>query len=45
MRFPLSVLCSGHPIELDKQHILALAVETAFCGLKSKVPLIFKVKY
>jgi hypothetical protein len=35
---PLSVICSGRPIELDKPHILALAAETVFCYLKSKFP-------
>ncbi len=38
MGFPLSVICSGRPIELDKPHILALAAETGFCYLKSKFP-------
>jgi hypothetical protein len=27
---PLSVICSGCPIELDKPHILALAAEPIF---------------
>jgi hypothetical protein len=45
MGFPLSVLCSGHPIELDKPHILALAAETVFGDLKSKFPLILKRRY
>jgi hypothetical protein len=35
---PLSVICSGHPIELDKPHMLALAAETGFCYLKSNFP-------
>jgi hypothetical protein len=42
---PLSVICSGRPIELDKPHVLALAAETGFCNLKSKFPLILKIKY
>jgi hypothetical protein len=44
MGFPLSVLCSGHPIELDKPHILALAAETGFLRFKEQVPLNFKNK-
>jgi hypothetical protein len=39
---PLSVICSGHPIELDKAHILALAAETGFLLFKAQVPLKFK---
>ncbi len=27
---PLSVICNGRPIELDKPHILALDTETGF---------------
>ncbi len=42
MGFPLSVICSGHPIELDKPHILALAAETGFLLFKEQVPLKFK---
>jgi hypothetical protein len=42
MGFPLSVLCSGRPIELDKPHILALAAETGFLRFKEQVPLNFK---
>jgi hypothetical protein len=42
MGFPLSVICSGHPIELDKPHILALAAETGFLLLKEQVPLKLK---
>jgi hypothetical protein len=42
MGFPLSVLCSGCPIELDKPHILALATETSFLPLKEQVPLNFE---
>jgi hypothetical protein len=38
MGFPLSVICSGRPIELDMPHILALAAETGFLYLKSKFP-------
>jgi hypothetical protein len=40
--FPLSVICSGHPIELDKPHILALTAETGFLLFKEQVPLKFK---
>jgi hypothetical protein len=39
MGFPLSVLCSGRPIELDKPHILALAAENSFLLFKGQVPL------
>jgi hypothetical protein len=42
MGFPLSVFCSGRPIELDKPHILALAAETGFLLFKERVPLKFK---
>ncbi len=42
MGFPLSVTCSGRPIELDKPHILALATETGFLLFKEQVPLKFK---
>jgi hypothetical protein len=42
MGFPLSVICSGHPIELDKPHILALAAETGFLLFKEQVSLKFK---
>jgi hypothetical protein len=45
MGFPLSVICSGRPIELDKPHILALAAETGFLQFKEEVPLKFKKKY
>jgi hypothetical protein len=38
---PLSVNCSGRPIELDKPHILALAAETVFLLFKEQVPLKF----
>jgi hypothetical protein len=34
----LSVICSGHPIELDTPHILALAAETSFLLYKEQVP-------
>jgi hypothetical protein len=44
MRFPLSVLCRGRPIELDKPHILALPAETGFLRLKEQVPHNFKNK-
>jgi hypothetical protein len=30
---------------MDKPHILALAPETVFGNLKSKFPLILKIKY
>jgi hypothetical protein len=42
MGFPLSVICRGRPIELDKLHILALAAETSFLLFKEQVPLKFK---
>jgi hypothetical protein len=42
MGFPLSVICSGCPIELDNPHILALAAETGFLLFKEQVPLKFK---
>jgi hypothetical protein len=45
MGFPLSVICSGRPIELDKPHILALAAETVFLLFKEQVPLKFKKEY
>jgi hypothetical protein len=44
MSFLLSVLCSGRPIELDKPHILALAIETVFLRFKEQVPHNFKNK-
>jgi hypothetical protein len=44
MGFPLSVVCSGHPIELNKPHILALAAETSFLLFKEQVPLNLKKK-
>jgi hypothetical protein len=40
--FPLSVICSGRPIELDKPHILALAAESGFLLFKEQVPIKFK---
>jgi hypothetical protein len=42
MGFPLSVICSGRPIELDKPQILALAAETGFLLFKEQVSLKFK---
>jgi hypothetical protein len=39
MGFPLSVICSGCPIELDKPHILALAAETGFLLFEEQVPI------
>jgi hypothetical protein len=42
MGFPLSVICCGRPIELDKPHVLALAAETGFLLFKEQVPLKFK---
>ncbi len=42
---PLSVICSGRPIELDKPYILSLAAETGFLRFKEQVPLKFKKKY
>jgi hypothetical protein len=44
MGFPLSVICSGCPIELDKPHILALAAEIVFLLFKEQVPIIFIYK-
>jgi hypothetical protein len=44
MGFPLSILCSGAPIELDKPHILAKAAETVFLRFKEHIPLNFKNK-
>jgi hypothetical protein len=44
MGFLLSVLCSGHRIEWDKPHILALATETGFLRFKEQVPHNFKNK-
>ncbi len=44
MGFPLSDICSGRPIELDKPHILALATETGFLLFKEQVPLKLKKK-
>jgi hypothetical protein len=41
--FRYQFLAAG--IELDKPHILALAAETVFCDLKSKFPIILKLKY
>ena len=42
MGFPLSVICCGRPIELDKPQILALAAETGFLLFKEQVPFKFK---
>jgi hypothetical protein len=42
MGFPLSVLCSGRHIELNKPHVLAFAAETGFLLLKEQVPLKLK---
>jgi hypothetical protein len=42
MGFPLSVIYSRRPIELDKPHILALTAETCFLLFKEQVPLKFK---
>jgi hypothetical protein len=42
MGFPLSVICSGRPIESDKPYVLALAAETGFLLFKEQVPLKFK---
>jgi hypothetical protein len=39
MGFPLSVLCSRHPIELDMTHLLAYATEA---GLRASSLLIIK---
>jgi hypothetical protein len=35
---PLSVICNGRPIELDKPHILAFAAETGVLLFKEQVP-------
>jgi hypothetical protein len=35
---PLSVICSGGPIGLDKPHILALAAETGNLPFKEQAP-------
>jgi hypothetical protein len=43
--FPLSVICSGRPIELDKPHNFALVAGNGFCNLKSKFPLTLNEKY
>jgi hypothetical protein len=43
--FPLSVICSGHPIDLNKPHILAEDPETVFYDLKIKFLLKYKIKY
>jgi hypothetical protein len=47
--FPLSAdwlpaisYCSGHPIEMDKPHILAEATKPVFGNLMSKFPLCLK---
>jgi hypothetical protein len=45
MGFLLSVLCRGRPIELDKQHNWLEPLKPVFCDLKSKFPLILKIKY
>jgi hypothetical protein len=42
MGFPLSVICSGRPIEWDKPHILALAAETGFLLFIEHIPFKFK---
>jgi hypothetical protein len=42
MGFPLSVICCGHPIEVDKPHILALVAKTSFLLFKEQLPLKFK---
>jgi hypothetical protein len=41
MGFPLSLICCGRPIELDKPYILALAAETGYLLFKEQVPLKF----
>jgi hypothetical protein len=45
MGFPLSVLCNGGPIELDKPHILALVAETSFLLFKEQLPFNKNKKY
>jgi hypothetical protein len=42
MGLPVSVICSGRPIELDKPHTLGLSAGTGFLLFKEQVPL--KVK-
>ncbi len=42
MGFPLSVICCGRLIELDKSHNVALAPETGFLLFKEQVPLKLK---
>jgi hypothetical protein len=39
---PLSVICSGRPIEINKPRILASAVQTGFLRFKEQVPLNIK---
>jgi hypothetical protein len=45
MGFPLSVFCSGHPMDKNKSHIFASAVEIDFLLFKEQVPLNLKIKY
>jgi hypothetical protein len=43
--FPLSAICSGRPIELEKPHILAYITKTGFfLQFEEQVPFIFKRK-
>jgi hypothetical protein len=44
MGFPLSVLCSGRPIEFDKPHIFSSAAETGFLQFKEQIPFNIKNK-
>ncbi len=45
MGLPLPILCIGRPIELDKPHILLKPLKPVSGDLKSKFPLILKIKY
>jgi hypothetical protein len=42
MGFPLSFICSGHPMDRNKPHILLEPLKPVFCYLKSKIPLYLK---
>jgi hypothetical protein len=43
--FPLSAVCSGSPLEMDKQHFLSLANETGYLKFKEREPFKFSKKY
>jgi hypothetical protein len=36
--FPLSAICSGSPLEMDKQHFLSLANETGYLEFNGREP-------